>query len=257
VAVRDRCVERTAEGVVLQFDVADEGIGIDPQLQQEIFRPFQQADGSTTRRFGGTGLGLTISASLVELMGGRIWVDSTPGHGSVFHFTVRNGLPIADEARVTPSPVPASGASSRPKRPLDVLVVDDNVVNQQVACGVLRRRGHRVTVAANGVEAVAAVEAHQFDVVLMDVQMPEMGGFEATGIIRAREAGTGRRLPIVAMTAHALAGDRERCLEAGMDDYVQKPINGAAVCALIEALTGTEAAPASRQREPECLPRPA
>jgi CheY-like chemotaxis protein len=235
VGVAVRCVERAGNTVVLQFDISDQGIGIDPIKQQQIFQPFSQADGSTTRRFGGTGLGLAISASLVELMGGRIWVDSTPGQGSVFHFTIASSiaLPTVVKATATAS---AGAAASPPVRQLRVLVAEDNPVNQQVASGVLRRRGHAVTLASDGREALAAIDAQDFDVVLMDVQMPEMGGFEATEIIRAREAITGAHLPIVAMTAHALVGDRERCLAAGMDDYLRKPINAVEVCALIERL---------------------
>jgi signal transduction histidine kinase/ActR/RegA family two-component response regulator len=235
VGVTIRCVERAGNNVVLQFDISDQGIGIEPIKQLQIFQPFSQADGSTTRKFGGTGLGLAISASLVELMGGRIWVDSTPGQGSVFHFTVASSiaLPTVGTAAMTLS---ASTAAAAPVRPLKVLVAEDNPVNQQVASGVLRRRGHTVTLANDGREALAAINTQDFDVVLMDVQMPEMGGFEATEIIRAREAVTGAHLPIVAMTAHALVGDRERCLAAGMDDYLRKPINAVEVCALIERL---------------------
>jgi signal transduction histidine kinase/FixJ family two-component response regulator len=232
IGVAIRCVERTGNTVVLQFDISDEGIGIDPVQQLQIFQPFSQADGSTTRKFGGTGLGLAISTSLVELMGGRIWVDSTPGHGSVFHFTIASSIALPTVVRA--ATVSAVGAA--PARALNVLVAEDNPVNQQVASGVLRRRGHSVTLANDGREALAALDRDDFDVVLMDVQMPEMGGFEATEIIRAREAITGAHLPIVAMTAHALVGDRERCLAAGMDDYLRKPINAVEVCALIERL---------------------
>jgi signal transduction histidine kinase/CheY-like chemotaxis protein len=235
VGVAVRCVERAGNTVVLQFDISDQGIGIEPIKQHQIFQPFSQADGSTTRRFGGTGLGLAISASLVELMGGRIWVDSTPGQGSVFHFTIASSIALPTVVRATAT-ASAGAAASPPVRQLQVLVAEDNPVNQQVASGVLRRRGHAVTLASDGREALAAIDAQDFDVVLMDVQMPEMGGFEATEIIRAREAITGAHLPIVAMTAHALVGDRERCLAAGMDDYLRKPINAVEVCALIERL---------------------
>jgi PAS domain S-box-containing protein len=224
-----------AEAATLRFSVSDSGIGIPQDKIATIFRPFEQADGSTTRRFGGTGLGLTISATLVRLMGGRIWVESTPGVGSTFYFTAT--FPIApvsagraedrgrgDAARAAVSPVVAAR----------VLVAEDNVVNQRIAQTLLTKRGHAVTVVNTGREAVDAVERESFDVVLMDVQMPDMDGFEATAAIRAREREDGTRVRIVAMTAHAMHGDRERCLAAGMDDYLSKPIDPQMLFDLVE-----------------------
>jgi CheY-like chemotaxis protein/HPt (histidine-containing phosphotransfer) domain-containing protein len=367
--------ERQGNRAVLHFRVADTGIGIPPEKHAAIFEAFSQADGSTTRRFGGTGLGLTISATLVNLMKGRIWLESEPGAGSSFHFTASydtvEALPVpavnplledlpvlivddnpinrrilheqltrwrmkptavdggqaAMEALTTAQaaghpfllvlldanmpdidgfgvagliaarpelagatvmmltssgqygdaarcrelgisayltkPVrgtdlfnailrviepdrraPAAARSALPDAParrVKILLAEDNIVNQRVAVGLLTKRGHDVTVAANGLEALAAIEREQFDVVLMDVQMPEMGGFEATTAIRARERRTGGHLRIVAMTAHAMTGDRERCLEVGMDGYLSKPIDRQRLFAAVEE---REAAPA-------------
>ena len=361
------CEQETEDEACLHFIVADTGIGIPPEKQQKIFDPFSQADLSTTRKYGGTGLGLTISARLVEMMGGRIWVESTVGKGSSFHFTVRFGLQkgpsvpkipaepeflrdlrvlvvddnatnrrileemlrdwgmrpaTADsgrmalqkmaEARQSGDPFHLflldagmpdmdgfelverikesqqdAGAAimmltsfglrvdaarcremgistylTKPIRqsalfeallvalaetppqpdgfalltdqsgenlpPLRILLAEDNRVNQRVAIGLLGKRGHAVVVAGNGKEALAAIieqGEHPFDLVLMDVQMPEMGGLEATALIRAAEKMNGGHLPIIALTAYAMEGDRESYLQAGMDGYVPKPLN--------------------------------
>ncbi|HET7218467.1 MAG TPA: response regulator [Vicinamibacterales bacterium] len=350
---------QTATEAMLHIAVTDTGVGIAPDKQTVIFEAFSQADGSTTRRFGGTGLGLTISSQLVRMMGGNIWIESEVGRGSTFHFTVpvgvlsdvpgranapeligRTVLVVDDNAtnrsifertlgkwmmrptlvdsgnaavevfrrhqeRGTPfdlvlldvnmpemdgfataaqlaeglATVPtimmvtssdhagdarrcrALGIASylvkpvrqsmlreailkalgRPAKaavndamaiqqqaaPLRILLAEDNVVNQKVAMGLLQKNGHTVMVAANGLEALAALDAMTFDLVLMDMQMPEMGGAEAMAAIRDREKQTGAHMPIVALTAHALKGDRERCLESGADGYVPKPISPA------------------------------
>ncbi|MFA5863129.1 MAG: response regulator [Phycisphaerae bacterium] len=353
---------RTDDQIVLHFAVIDTGIGIPREKQQQIFKAFEQADSSTTRKYGGTGLGLAISAQLVEMMGGRIWVESEPGSGSQFHFTVVLGLqknPVAKgeepdssvlhnmpvivvddnatnrrileeilkswrmvptlaesgsqalavmrEAQQAGHPFPlvlldacmpemdgfavaqsikADTALSRStimmlssadkgsdikrcrdvgisvylvkpigqselldaimnilgllsvrkvpenrrdlaensKCPRKILLAEDNVVNQKLAVRLLEKWGHTVEVANNGLEVVAALEKTTYDLILMDVQMPAMGGFEATQAIRKKELSTGTHTPIVAMTAHAMKGDRERCLEVGMDGYVSKPI---------------------------------
>ena len=376
---------RSRDAAVLHYRVSDSGIGIPADKQDEIFQPFKQADGSTTRRFGGTGLGLAISSTLVELMGGRIWLESAPLAGSTFHFTARLGTPAAHAApadsdlagiralvvddnavnrrvlhdllrRQQMLPAGAAsgaealqalqqasaegrpfelvlldanmpamdgfeaaarirdlagiagptimmlsssgqygesercralgianhltkpvdcrdllnalrralgrerpGSSSRhgdshvksgpavlavarppvvdPPQRIRVLLVEDNAVNQKLASSLLERRGHTVTVAANGHEALAALERESFDLVLMDVQMPVMGGFEATARIRERERASGAHQLIVAMTAHAMKGDRERCLDAGMDDYLTKPLDSRRLYALIEEIS--------------------
>jgi CheY-like chemotaxis protein len=378
----------------LHFAVADTGIGIPPEKQQAIFEPFEQVDGSVSRRYGGTGLGLAISYQLVALMGGRLWVESRPGQGSTFHFTAAfglqqgapagpprretinvRGLPVLvvdDNAtnrhileemlgnwglRVTavdngpsallalehaaavgePFPLvlldaqmpdmdgfalaermrdhpelvgatimmlssadrqgnaarcrelgiaaylmkplkqsellntiqnvlnaplvreesaaarrrPEAEARGRPARRLRVLLAEDNTVNQRLALRLLEKQGHAAVVAGNGREAVTAWETQPFDLVLMDVQMPEMGGFEATAAIRAREKATGRHTPIIALTAHAMKGDRERCLRAGMDGYVAKPIQAEELMhAMEEVLPEAGPTPAAPPAEP-------
>jgi len=351
---------QTAAEAMLHFSVTDTGVGIAPDKQGVIFEAFSQADGSTTRRFGGTGLGLTISSKLVKMMGGNIWVESVMGQGSTFHFTIpvkvqpetpgkahapeligRSVLVVDDNAtnrsifertltkwmmlpttvdsgaaalqavrdaqersapfdlvlldvnmpemdgfataermsRTIKGPVPTimmltsgdhTGDAARcramgiaaylikpvrqsslrnailraltqpatkpaavvapppPKpmsAPLKILLAEDNAVNQRVATGLLQRAGHTVMVAENGREALTALDSMAFDLILMDMQMPEMGGAEAMAIIREREQAAGGHMPIVALTAHALKGDRERCLEAGADGYVPKPIS--------------------------------
>jgi signal transduction histidine kinase/CheY-like chemotaxis protein len=215
-----------ASSAELHFQVKDTGIGIPRDKQHSIFEAFTQADGSATRKYGGTGLGLSICSKLVALMGGRIWVESESGKGSAFQFVARFGKDIevpgasfhqATQETETPALVESRG-------PLWVLLAEDNLVNQKLAVRLLEKEGHSVVVAGNGREALAALDERDFDAVLMDVQMPEMSGFEATAVIREREKKTGKHQLIIALTAHAMKGDRERCLEAGMDNYLAKPI---------------------------------
>jgi two-component system, sensor histidine kinase and response regulator len=363
----DVCIEgQTNRGVRLHCAVHDTGIGIPPDKQQCIFESFSQVDSSTTRRFGGTGLGLAVSSKLANLMGGRIWVESEVGRGSTFHFTAEfaatdavapallrdfaaspvliiddhprrrhiheelleqqgmhptvvadqlmalaeidcgaltgnpfrlaivdcdkpgpHGWPLINRVREGSADtgcaiialVPASRARvpagyrdlpnvhflTKPAkyselidavrlalgnnrqdqslgdtvaanvRRLQILLAEDGAVNQEVAVGLLKLRGHRVEVAENGRDAVAAIERQPFDVVLMDLEMPEMDGLEAAAAIRAKERVSGGHVPIVAMTAHAVKGFRERCLEAGMDDYITKPINPEELFRAVEA----------------------
>ena len=371
IVVEAQVAGQDADAVSVHFSVRDTGIGISVEQQRKIFEPFVQADSSTTRKYGGTGLGLTVSLRLVEMMGGRLWVESEPGHGSCFHFTARlgvskkrrgnqpeerdlkdvavlvvddnatnllvlqgmlanwgmrvraeaggkaalalaraaadagspfplviadahmpeeDGFDLARQLRQTPRCAGAaiiiltsasqSGDSARcrelgvaahltkPVNPWDlhqlicgvlggvagkpaltvpategsrpgasrkILLAEDNPVNQVVAVRLLEKQGHQVTVAANGREAVAAVGRERFDLVLMDVQMPEMDGFEATAMIRQAESGSGRHLPIIAMTARAMKGDEERCRLAGMDGYLPKPIRSPDLYAIVDA----------------------
>jgi len=216
-----------ADTAALRFTVQDTGIGIAREHQARIFEPFRQADGSTTRMYGGTGLGLSISVRLVNRMGGCLTVESDAGKGSTFSFTVPFliGAPVPGAAPPgVSSGVVAAGGSGAAGHTLRVLLAEDNVVNQALAAGLLRRDGHAVTIVDNGVAAVAAAATGDYDVVLMDVQMPMMSGLDATAEIRAHELATGAHLCIIAMTAHVMQGDRDRCLAAGMDDYLPKPI---------------------------------
>jgi signal transduction histidine kinase/ActR/RegA family two-component response regulator len=255
------------DGCTLRFSVTDTGIGIPSEAIERLFQPFNQVDGSTTRRFGGTGLGLVICKQLVELMGGEIGVVSTPGSGATFWFTVP--LTVGVVASVDPGardsmasqaqrvralrPARADARKTAPPGSLNlsleptgddmalssararILLAEDNGVNQEVARAMVENLGCEVEVARDGVEALERLASGGFDAVLMDCQMPRMDGFEASREIRAREsrAGDGGRICIIALTANAMEGDRERCLEAGMDDYLAKPFNLAELAAVL------------------------
>ncbi len=226
------------ENIVLYFAVQDTGIGIPPEKQQLIFEAFTQADGSTTRQYGGTGLGLAITSQLVEMMGGRIWVDSVTGQGSTFHFTVRMELPQEVSVPLPPEiPSPPAFWTTASNLPsLHILLAEDNLVNQKLAVRLLEKMGHTVRVANTGREVLQALAQEKFDVLFMDIQMPEMGGVETTEAIRAQEKVTGGHLPIIAITAYAMAGDRERYLAAGMDDHVSRPIQIQELKAVLERI---------------------
>jgi CheY-like chemotaxis protein len=202
--------------------VADTGIGVPQDRQAAIFEAFTQADGSTARSHGGTGLGLTISRRFVEMMGGRLWLESLPQRGSTFHFTLRIGVRAKAAAPVGST---AAAEARAPVAAMNILLAEDNRVNQFLTVRLLEKEGHRVEVVVNGHAALAALDADNFDLALMDLQMPEMDGFETTAIIRERERASGRHLPIIALTANAMVGDAERCFEAGMDGYVSKPVD--------------------------------
>jgi signal transduction histidine kinase/ActR/RegA family two-component response regulator len=224
VAVRARRAEAGGSDKVL-LEVIDSGIGVDPERLEQMFQPFVQADVSTTRQYGGNGLGLAIAKELVELMGGTIGASSEPGRGS--NFWVELSLPeVATTQPASPTRdervVQLSERRGDPNAAL-VLVVEDSPVNRLVAVHVLERLGFRAHVVNDGREALQALSSQRYDAVLMDCQMPDIDGYEATRELRRREHG-GRHTPVIAMTAHAMTGDRERCLEAGMDDYIAKPV---------------------------------
>jgi signal transduction histidine kinase/CheY-like chemotaxis protein len=224
-------VERSGRRAVLRFAVTDTGIGISAGGQARLFQEFTQLDSSGTRRFGGTGLGLAISRRLARLMGGDIGVASAPGQGSRFWFTIAAETEAAAEAAHEPN----SDGTNPPaavERPLRVLLAEDNEVNQIVAARMLERLGHRVDLAINGRAALDQVERLPYDLVLMDVQMPEMDGVTATRAIRALP-GTRGHVPIVAITASAMPSDEAACRAAGMDDYVAKPIDGPKLAAIL------------------------
>ena len=233
-SVRVRVMPRpeTAVGGV-RFEVVDTGIGIEPAMLERMFEPFVQADGSTTRKYGGNGLGLSIAKELVELMGGLIGAESEPGHGSTFWFE----LPMQRVTSVSGQTGRERGAALAERRPNTnaplVLVVEDSPVNRLVTVRVLERCGFRAHVVNDGQEALDALSMQAYDAVLMDCQMPELDGYEATRELRRRE-GDGRRTPVIAMTAHAMTGDRERCLAAGMDDYIAKPVRSQALVAVLQ-----------------------
>ncbi len=220
----------------LYFSVQDTGIGISREKLSAIFEPFTQADGSITRKYGGTGLGLAIAQRLVEKMGGRLRVSSEPGRGSTFDFYaafgLRGDLPVPARAATAP----ARGGESR----WHILVAEDNSINREVTAKILEIRGWRTTVVEDGLAAVANASENAFDLILMDVQMPAMDGLSAIAAIRENERGNGGHAPIVAVTAHAMPGDRERCLAAGADEYLAKPFKASQLYEIVERLARVE-----------------
>ncbi|MGO9232081.1 MAG: response regulator [Bryobacteraceae bacterium] len=219
----------------IQFAVSDTGIGVPESQRELIFQPFRQADGSVTRRFGGTGLGLAISRKLVEMMGGKMWLESAEGRGSTLFFTapLEPGRNPAENVQNGVAPGSPSQADQPTRQLLSILVAEDNLVNQLLMRSLLEKRGHRVTVVGNGADALVAWHQERFDCILMDIQMPEMDGYEATRRIRTEESGIGAHIPIIALTAYAMKGDREKCLQAGLDSYISKPIQTAALDAAL------------------------
>jgi len=229
----DHCGD--APTCLLQVSISDTGIGIPEEKRRAIFEPFIQADSSTTRRYGGTGLGLAISSQLVEMMGGKIWVESTLGSGSTFHFTARLGL----ESDHWSDTHPASTHRAQPllkRDSLKILVAEDNVVDRKLIIRLLEKRGHQAFVAASGREALALISQQDFDLILMDVQMAEIDGSESLAVIREKEKQTGNHLPVIVLTAHTMKGDREQCLEAGFDSFLSKPIIANELLEVIEGV---------------------
>ena len=253
VVVRVEIETRTENHAIFHFRVIDTGVGIPLDKQKLIFEAFTQSDNSTTRQYGGTGLGLSISSRLVALMGGNLWAESKSGQGSTFHFKVPFGLqkgdtlrPVAMDLRLPldhsvlvraqSRATIAGSAVAEGQRRLKILLAEDNLVNQRVATRFLEKKGHSVVLVDSGKKALAAWQEQPLDLILMDVQMPDVDGFEATAAIRAQEKSGAKHVPIIAMTAHAMVGDRDRCLAAGMDDYISKPVNANDLFAVIERL---------------------
>jgi signal transduction histidine kinase/ActR/RegA family two-component response regulator len=229
------CPRSSASDAMVQFAVKDTGDGIEPEKLSTIFKSFSQADNTITRRYGGTGLGLSIVGQLADLMGGEVEATSKVGEGSNFYFSAKFGVAKDDADVVTEfgqfksMKSHEADTATTEEEPLvaacaRVLLAEDNAINRRLATKILEKEGHTVVPAENGLRAVELSADESFDIILMDVQMPEMDGFQATAAIRQREGGE-LRTPIVALTAHALAGDREKCLENGMDDYLTKPIS--------------------------------
>jgi two-component system sensor histidine kinase/response regulator len=256
---------------LLRFDVIDSGIGIPADRLDRLFKTFSQVDSSTTKKYGGTGLGLAICRQLAELMGGQVGVESTPGVGSTFWFTARltrarGSTPSTAQPCKQGGPVsgiqPACNGEAAHFDGARILLVEDNEVNRMVASHLLAGAGLVCDFASDGRKAVEAALKTPYDLVLMDCQMPEMDGFDATRVIRREEAGAGlpgrkARLPIIALTANALKGDREHCLEAGMDDYLSKPLRPDELLRLIgEHLSRTPRAHASASSPPLAVAEP-
>ncbi|MFA5535965.1 MAG: ATP-binding protein, partial [Bacillota bacterium] len=210
----------TAEYLELEFQVSDTGVGMDGEELKRIFSSFNQADSSITRKYGGTGLGLAISKQLVEMMGGSIWVNSEKGRGSDFYFTIRSGqkllVPKSEQEELDTIP--------KVEQPLKILLAEDDKINQLVTGRILKEAGHQVETASNGADAFKIISEGRIDLALMDIQMPAMDGLEVVKRVRKMEQGSGKYTPIIALTAYALKGDREKYLAAGMDDYLAKPI---------------------------------
>ncbi|MGC4071931.1 MAG: two-component regulator propeller domain-containing protein [Nibricoccus sp.] len=238
----------SSPGLLLHFCVTDTGIGIPADKIGPIFESFVQADSSTSRRYGGTGLGLTISRMLVTLMGGRIWVESEPGKGSRFHFTARFEPATPSAVQIEKTFAQLSPSSTRQLR---VLLAEDNPVNQKISRTMLEKAGHTVVSAFNGVEALTKYQSEPFDLILMDVQMPDMDGLEATRRIRQLEKTGRQRTTIIALTAHAMKGDQERFLETGMDAYIGKPVRSPDLYSSIARLFPD--GPAADQDQPAIL----
>jgi CheY-like chemotaxis protein len=224
---------------ILRFEVCDSGLGISEEGLQRLFKSFSQVDASTTRNYGGTGLGLVISKSLVEMMDGKIGVESELNLGSKFYFTIQVGMSSLEVLRRNmPKPI----CIDEVKTPrLRILLAEDNLVNQKVASIHLENLGHCVHLASNGMEAFEDFKNKDYDLIFMDIQMPEADGFQSTALIREYEKQTSKpsKIPIIAMTANAMKGDKEQCITAGMDDYISKPFTAVAIQAILRKYTQT------------------
>jgi len=234
ITIKTTLLSRSKNFDKIRFDIIDTGIGISEEGRRKLFKSFSQVDASTTRTYGGTGLGLAISKSLAEMMGGEINVDSEPGKGSDFWFSAMLKKSSSDSIKNKPSNEIINLTADSIK--LKILLAEDNIVNQKVASIHLQTLGHEVEIAKNGKIAVEMFENKNYDIIFMDVQMPEMDGFEATQAIRNIEKNSGKaeKIPIIAMTANAMQGDKEKCLEAGMDDYISKPFTATSLLKILQ-----------------------
>ena len=240
ITIAARITDRQNGTLTICLSVSDTGIGMTPEALQRIFAPFEQADNSTTRRFGGTGLGLTICRRLSELMGGRIWVESSDGHGSSFFVE----LPFAVRTLSAPAAAPAVLQSATGStRSLQLLLAEDNAPNAATITAMLKRMGHQVKVVNDGKQTLDKWRCGHYDALLLDVSMPVMGGSEATRLIREEEQQTGQHIPIIAVTAHALREDRDLFLQNGFDGYVAKPVDMQHLARELERLTTRQSLP--------------
>jgi CheY-like chemotaxis protein len=244
VNVRVRLAAQAETTLTLHVEVTDTGIGIPPEKQQAVFEAFTQADGSTTRKYGGTGLGLSIASKLVSLMDGRLWLESEPGHGSRFHFTVVLTPHPAARPGVVAVGIESGDATQRAAaRAKCVLMADDSPLHRELLSHLLRARGYEVLTAADGREAVEAFKAGAIDAVILDWQMPEMDGLQTTQAIRRAERGGNARVPIIAATAAVRPEDRSRGIAAGVDCFLTKPIPTGTLLAILESGPVTGVAP--------------
>jgi CheY-like chemotaxis protein len=224
ISISATLISRQDAEVLIMLSVTDTGIGIHPEHIKTIFAPFNQADNSSTRKYGGSGLGLTISRRLTELMGGRIWAESTEDIGSCFHVELPFIVPEISELQQTTSL--ATLASSQHTKKLDILLAEDNHINAEFMTKLLSRMGHRVTAVEDGQQVLALLDTQKFDCILMDIQMPVMGGVEVTSTIRIQEQQRGtEHIPIIALTAHAMPDERSYLLKTGFDAHVSKPVD--------------------------------
>jgi CheY-like chemotaxis protein len=219
--VKAKVLKLTEHEAFMHFEVQDTGIGVDPEVAKNLFQEFVQADASTTRRYGGTGLGLSICKGLVESMSGQIGVESQIGKGSNFWFTLQLALGSVSVAGAEE----ISENLPLREKPWRILVGEDNQVNQMIITKILEKFGMKVDIAGNGKEVIEAIQSRPYDLIFMDCHMPVMDGYQATSFIRESKSVINSRIPIIAMTANAMKGDRERTLQAGMDDYISKPLD--------------------------------
>jgi len=228
-----RITNKKEANLNLRFSVIDTGIGISKPKIKDLFKSFTQADTSTTRKYGGTGLGLAISKNYVEMMGGNIIVNSKVNQGSTFIFEIP--LKIAHQKlkaqhdKGSQEKLVTKGKSKEVNNNISILVVEDQPINLEIIVGLLKLKGYAITTACNGIEAVEKATSKKFDLIFMDVQMPEMDGLEATKKIREHELKKNTYTPIVAMTAHAMKGHKDQFIQIGMDDYIEKPLKAAIV----------------------------